>query len=388
MAKVARAAQVRLPPILWVVLVAAVILYGSLYPWRFETGSSQASPLAVLLHSRVHLWNRWAFRDAAINLALYVPLGLTAYLTLARRLPRWAALAAAVVLGLALSAGVEILQVYVPGRTTSLSDVVFNVAGTAAGAGAALVFQGALERRFQRYGAADLFLLAFWAGYQLYPLFPVFGRTKLRYAFWAMANTNSLSGVEVWATAAEWFAAALVLESLWGRLRGVWLLAAMACVPLRLFIVDRWLTLSEVLGAALALLLWCGLPERVRLRAALGMLASAILLRELEPFHFSADHSAFDWIPFRAALGSEPHNAALSMSRKTFEYGASVWLLRARGISYLRGGLAVTASLAILEAVQCMLPGRLAEITDPLVASIMACLLWLLSDSRSPRGLG
>lgn len=370
-------------------LVAALIAYGSLYPWHFEGGRDHVSPLSVLLHSPLRVWwNRWTFRDAAINVVLYAPLGLTAFLALARRLQGWAALAVSALLGLALSASIEVLQVYVPGRTTSLLDVVFNGAGTAAGALAALVFQRPLERRFQRYGAADLFLLAFWAGYQLYPLFPVFGRTRLRYALWAMVNTYSLSGIEVWAATTEWFAAALVLESLWGRLRGVWLLAAMACVPLRLFIVDRWLTLSEVLGAALALLLWCGLPEKVRLRAGFGMLASAIVLRELAPFHFSAQHSAFEWIPFRAALGSEPHNAALSMSRKTFDYGAAVWLLRAGGIPYFRGGAAVTASLAILEAVQCMLPGRLAEITDPLVAASMACLLWLLSDSGSRRGLG
>jgi VanZ family protein len=74
--------------------------------------------------------------------------------------------------------------------------------------------------------------------------------------------------------------------------------------------------------------------------------------------------------------------------RKAFEYGALVWLLRTRGISYVRAAVAVAGSLAVLEAVQRYLLGRTPEITDSVLTLLMALVLWRLSDFRSRRGLG
>jgi hypothetical protein len=268
--------------------------------------------------------------------------------------------------------------------------VVCDVTGAAAGAMAALVFHPELDtlarRKTGRYGPAGLLLAACWASYQLYPFFPVLTQTKLRASLDLLAGTASLSAVEVWANAAEWLAAALVLEAVFGRMRPRWLLAAMACLPLRLFIVERSVTLSEALGAALALLLWSLLPERKRLPAGLFLLAAAVVLRELSPFRLAMTPQAFSWIPFAPTFDSERQSAAVILLRKAFEYGAIVWLLRTRGISYARAAAAVAGSLAVLEAMQRYLPGRTPEITDSVVALLMALVLWRLSKHTAALG--
>jgi VanZ family protein len=372
-------------------LVIALIVYGSLYPWHFDFDRGGANPLWVLLHSWHRGIDRWVLRDAAINLLLYVPLGMAAFLAAARRHGRLVAFDAALLIALGLSASMEMIQIYDPGRTCSLFDVFCNVSGAAAGALAALVFQPGLaslaRRKPGRHGPAALLLAACWASYQLYPFFPPLSRTRLRASLELLAGTASISVVEVWANAAEWLAAALVLEALFGRLQLRWLLAAMACLPLRLVIAERSLTLGETLGAALALLLWSLLPEKKRLPAGAFLLASATLLRELIPFRLAETPQPFSWIPFAATFDSNRQSAVVVLLRKAFEYGALVWLFRTCGISYARAALAVAGSLAVLEAIQRYLPGRTPEITDSVLTLLMAMVLWRLSDFRSRRGL-
>jgi len=373
-------------------LVIAVIVYGSLYPWHFDFQVSGANPLWVLLHAWTPEFDLYAVRDAAINLALYFPLGMAAFLAVARRHGRLVAFSAALLLALGLSASMEMLQIYDPGRECDLFDVLCNVSGAAAGAVAALVFRPELERLARhkpgRYGLAALLLAAYWAGYQLYPFFPTPTRTKLRTSLALLAGSSSLSGVEVWANAAEWLAVALAMQAFFGRMRLRWLLAAMFFLPVRLFVEERWLTLSEALGAALALLFWSLLPERKRLPAGASLLASAIVLRELIPFRFAPTPHPFSWIPFAAIFHSNRLPAIVALLRKAFDYGALVWLFRTQGISYARAALAVAGSLAVLEAIQRYLPGRTPGVNDSVLALLMALLLWGLSDFRWRRGLG
>ena len=369
-------------------LVIALIVYGALYPWHFDFGRSGANPLWVLLHGWPQGIDRFVLRDAAINLLVYFPLGVAAFLAVARRHGRLVAFGAAMLMALGLSASMEMLQIYDAGRTCSIFDVFCDVSGAAAGALAALIFRPELERaalrKPGRYGPAGLLLAACWAGYQLYPLFPVFSQTKLRASLRLLAEPASFSAVAVWASAAEWLAAALVLEAIFGNLRSRWLLAAMACLPLRLFIVERSVTLGETLGAALALLLWSLLPGSKRLRADVFLLAAAVVLRELSPFHFARTPQPFFWIPFAAAFDPSRQFAAVVVLRKAFEYGALVWLFRSLGISYVRAAVAVAGSLALLEAIQRYLPGRTPEITDSVLALLMALVLWRLSSRATP----
>ena len=365
-------------------LVIALIVYGSLYPWHFDFDRSNTNPLWVLLHAWPQGIDRWALRDAATNLLLYFPLGMAAFLAAARRHGRLVAFDAALLIALGLSTSMEMLQIYDPGRTCSLFDVFCNVSGAAAGAAAALVFHPGLaslaRRKPGRHGSAGLLLAACWASYQLYPFFPLLSQTKLRASIEILVETASFSAVEVWANAAGWMAAALAMEAFLGRMRPRWLLAAMACLPLRLFIAERSLTLNEALGAALALLLWGLLPERKRLPANVFLLASATVLRELSPFHLADTPHPFSWIPFSATFESERQSAAVILLRKAFEYGALVWLFHTQGISYARAAVAVAGSLAVFETIQRYLPGRTPEITDSVVALLMALVLWRLSS--------
>jgi VanZ family protein len=361
-------------------VVAAFIVYGSLYPFRFDFGRTDASPLATLLHAWPARIDRFLWRDASVNVLLYFPFGLTAVLVLMRRLPRAAAALGTVGSGLVLSASIEMLQIFDSSRTCSLLDVACNLAGTVGGVCAALVFgqeiHGITRRHKGDRGAGGALMLAgCWAGYQLYPFIPLFSRGRLG-ANVARFLATPISLVEVFAGAAEWFAFALVMRAVAGRLKAPWLLLAMFCLPLRLLITERTLAPAELIGAGLAMLAWTYPAEGPRVRAAAGALAAAIVLRELSPFEFTAQARAMSWIPFAATLDGERLNAALVLLRKSFEYGALVWLLRASGLRYWSAGVWVGSALVLLETAQRYLPNRQPEITDAVIAGMLACILW------------
>jgi VanZ family protein len=354
----------------WLLLViVALILYGSLYPFHFDFDRTLESPVWVLLHSWPTRFDRFLFRDAVANVLFYAPLGFVAVLAFGRRW--WAAL----LLGTALSAGVEMMQVY-DVRTCSLFDVVCNVAGTAVGAVAGLLYSA---RR--RPGTASralplgpLIVGACWAGYQFYPFLPLLSRGHLGRALERFHGVP-FSPVEAVANTAEWFAAALVIQALWGRFPVGWFALTTLALPVRLLLADRALAPAEIAGAVMALLLWAVIPERRRRMVGTAGLALAILLRELTPFHFAAEAQAFSWMPFSASLGADRTPAVVVLFRKAFNYGAMVWLLSAAGT--LRVGVAVAAALFVLEWSQRYLPNHQPEITDAILVLIMTVpLLW------------
>jgi VanZ family protein len=373
-------------------LAAALIVYGSTYPWRFDFAHGPANPLAYLLRQWTWSLDRWVLRDVVINVLLYAPLGAAACLSVVRRHSRWAALGFAVAFAAALSASMEMLQAYIPGRNTSMLDVVSNMAGAAAGAIAALALRTRIERLTAPHAGpkgdtAAGFLLATWAAYQLFPLFPSLNRTKLSAELWRLAHPLVVSPVEIWASAAEWYAAGLAAEAFAGRRGPAWLWAAMLCLPVRLVVADRHVAVEEVLGAALGLLLLRAAPRPSR-AGALWLLGSAVAARGLMPFHFRSRPMPFSWIPFAGSLGNATWiAAAVVLLRKFYNYGALAWLLRGSGMSWHVAGLLLAAALMALETAQRWLPGHSPEITDAMLALVAAFVLARLSDPRHWRGL-
>jgi VanZ family protein len=308
-------------------------------------------------------------------------LGVAAFLAVARRYGHAVGLLFAVLFGTTLSACIEMLQVYDQYRSCSPADWLCNTLGALAGAVLAMVFGSrltAIMSSVGRRGApAGLLLAVCWAGAQLYPLIPQLSRGHLRFA-WAHFLATPVSWVTVFVGAAGWFVFALALRAVWGRLASGWLALAMLAIPARLFIADRAPAKSDILAGALALLLWAITSDHVRQGAAWLLLMAAIVLRELAPFHFTSAAHAFSWKPFAATIGADPAPSIEVILHKAFEYGAMVWLLRTGGIGYITGGVMVAAALAVMEALQCFMPGRQAEITDSVLALIMALTLRLL----------
>jgi hypothetical protein len=226
--------------------------------------------------------------------------------------------------------------------------------------------------------------LACWLGYQVFPLFPAWGRTSL-FNRLAALRSSPLSPVDSFVVFSEWIAVACLVDSIRkNKSKTIQSLALLLLlVPFRVILRGRTLTWSELVGAAVAFAAWLTLPRLWLRRAAPALLSCALVLGELSPFHFiaaSASHP-FIWVPFRSFFTTLWQDGFVTLFRKSFWYGSVLWLWRASGRSLLWTTSITAAALFLLEQAQVFLPGRTAEITDSLLAIVMAVVLWLLRDA-------
>jgi VanZ family protein len=370
-------------------IVIALILYGSLYPWEFHARNYGHNPLWILLHTWPAGFDRYLGWDVAVNITLYVPLGLFGYLAVSARASKAVRILAPLAIGLALSATIEMLQLFDDSRTCALTDVASNVAGTAAGIAVGAIYRVKLQRFLAARGADSLLrpsgallLLSCWLAYQLFPLFPSWGRTTLLHRLAAL-GTSAVSPVDTLVVFAEWLAVAFLLESIRKTKTDGILALLLLIVPARLILASRTLAWADFVGAIAAYAVWLWLPRIWLRRAAPFLLSGALILGELSPFHFAAQHGAraFNWVPFRGAFRSTWQDGFVVLFRKSFWYGSVLWLWRASGRSLAWATGLGAAALFVLERVQVYLPRRTPEITDAVLAALMGVLLWVLRDA-------
>ncbi len=358
------------------ICVITLIVCGSLYPWNFTP--APGDPWLVLLHS----WppSEWNLIGDASNVAIYVPLGAIAFLAAAQHFSKRAALVTATLTGLSISVCMEVLQFYVPGRGTDLIDVLFNSIGAALGALLAWRCRKP-GSRFQSL-AAPILLLGCWVLYHFFPFIPSIGfeRTTIELGMWF--HPLSFSLLDACQYAAEWLAAGMVLQRLFGHVRLWWAPAAFVIhFTARPVFISRPFVLEEILGLALAVLLWSWLPRRARLDP--WLLIAVALVREIAPFIGSSSHSSHAWIPFQVLFASMRGEAINFLFRVTFDYGAILWLWHCRGVSYRRAGIILACLLACAAAAKGFLSGSTISTTDPALVLLLALTLQELAPDSA-----
>jgi glycopeptide antibiotics resistance protein len=427
--------RLRLVTIL-LVLWALFIIYGTTIPFDFRFDAATAAQgwahaqLQVFGLSAAHHLSR---TDLFSNVLLFVPLGFLAFLTIrGRRRTPLASLLYSVGYGLALSLGVETLQLFSPLRTTAASDVLTNTLGAGLGAVSGGIWDAwgkkyALPRYEKeaalhpyRLLAAALVLVWILAGALPFNfsldvddlkralkgarLIP-FGSTFLGapvasdpLAWLAdVARFSLLGGFLAWACRRESHPKA-ALGRVLVAVSGATLTAL--CVELgQLAVVGRGTDLTVVvLAFAGALLgaLWMerGPNERSAAAAGLSVWLFVVLIERLAPFAWSLPHAAHwewrRWLPFfpyfeRLGLG------ALADFLRELGMGVPLGLLsfglwprrspRRVGLEFFLVGL-------VLEAAQLFLPARTADLTDALSLGLGAVLGVVLARFLAIRAAG
>ncbi|MDX2268453.1 MAG: VanZ family protein [Bryobacter sp.] len=338
---------------------ALALLFLSLYPWRFQFTQAPPSLSSLLSLTPPRTSGDWA--DSILNLLAYLPLGFLAAPRFAHR---------TLLLGFALSALVECLQVYLPGRHPSLRDLLLNTLGTALG----LLLFRRLSVRFPQLSLSPVLLSAWalWLTAIALPFLPVLRRSQLRILFDSLLHpTLSLERT---------LDHALILAFL------LQLTAFRYTLPI----------------AALALL-YSGFVYKLRFDYSLLLaLLLAPALQRLSPrwlavlwlpwlawkqFHFYPGQplpASFAFIPF-AGLAADPLLILRTLSTKALLYGGAIFTLLRSRIPALHAFSSVSLLLACGEWAQLSLPGRTPESTDPLLALLFGWWFWKGPPQVSPQ---
>jgi VanZ family protein len=372
---------------IWLIVVA-LIVYGSLYPFHFRDPHLAASPLWVLAHSWPTGFDRFVVRDIVVNLLIYIPVGLMGFLALRQHRGTLFAALGSILFALVLSSSMEMTQLFAVSRTCSAQDLLVNLSGAALGVAVGNMQRQSLQRFMTRADTASFFrpsgtllILYTWFAYQVFPLFPHLSRTGVSDKLHILWSAGSVTPVQTITYFIEWLVVARLLESLLGTMYTRWLIPLLALVvlPAKLLIVGRTFTWSEVIGAGLACICWSlilvGYAGRTAVLAYL--VVGVLILQGLAPYHWSSAANPFSWVPFRGFLDADREFGLLSFLRKCFWYGTAIWLFRAAGWRLARAAVFVAVVLGVIEVVQIHLPGRVAEVTDPVLALVLAAILGL-----------
>jgi VanZ family protein len=360
----------------WLVLATVLlILYGSLFPFRFSS----------LRH--VDLWGnigslsltRASRGDVVANVLLYGPLGLCLMLAWPAQWTRLKGLIWAVLLGALLSLFVELLQVHASSRVSSLTDLALNAAGAAIGAFAAIVYL-AIGSTIRIPGLAagrpdpvPVGLIALWLAFRLAPFVPTIDWQKYKDALEPLLLTPELAWFDVLRYLAGWLVVGYAVRQVWRRDCALYALLVIAGLVLfgRVMVVGKTLSASEVAA------LFAGIPlaavsiaisDRRRTLVLAIMLIGVIVVSGLEPFELQMRAQTFSWVPFMNSLNNNLEVNYSALLEKCFWYSALIWLLMRRGLGVATAAFATAFLLALIELAQLWIPGRSAEITDPLLA--------------------
>jgi len=377
----------------WLVLATIVlILYGSLFPFRFSSLRD------------VDLWGmitglgfaRTSRGDVVANLLLYMPLGLCLMLAWPARWTRTRGFIWSVAFGTLLSLLVELLQVHASSRVSSLTDLVLNAAGTAIGALGAIIYlaMGSTIRlpgtTAGRPHPVPLGLIALWLAFRLAPFVPTIDWQKYKDALKPLFFEPQLLWFDVLRYTIGWLVVGYAVRQVWRREYSVFALVFLAVVVLvgRVVVVGKTLAASEVAAlfacipiAALLIVL----PERRRALILSLLLVIIIALAGLKPFTLQVQGHNFSWVPFMSSLNDSLEVNYSILLEKCFWYFALIWLLTRRGMSVLVAAISTAVFLGIIEAIQVWIPGRSAEITDPLLALCGGVLLAILGTPTTQR---
>ncbi len=372
-------------------VVVFLIVYGSLFPFRFESAG-----IASLAELRAALpWARTTRSDIVANLLLYLPFGACLAWMLAARFGAAAALAGAVLAAALLSTAIEIAQIYETRRVASLADVTFNTLGAAAGGALALVLRAAgrslgrhpLDRVLAQPIAAALVVL--WVSYRLVPFAPVLGPGEWLEGI-APLWRERWGAWETVLWLVPWLVVGQALTALSRDRSGVRpLFVAMVVVAAGLVVLSgKSLVPAEGLAMLLALALTWAL-DRLEEPAAAGLLAfclAALLVADgLRPFEFRLGQDPFSWVPFADSLVRYRSTNLPAMLERCFTYGALVWLLARSGRAPLSATALAGSIVLAVEVLQTWLPGRTADITDPLLVVAAGGLLALFEGRPAGR---
>ena len=298
-----------------------------------------------------------------------MPVGAAGHLAFRRHGSRFWAVAGPVILAAALSTSVEILQIFQPLRTSSLVDVVANILGSAAGVLVGLVLAFRADRaqvRLTRDPVAAALLLI-WIAWLLFPFIPVLSHSLLLQKAQIFVAAPVEQPLRVLTSTAAWLIVGRLLAAEGVRMPVAWLCLSILLIPTQLVAVGRQPLLADVFGAAAGVVAYALSSPRT----AAGVLLACVAVRGLAPFDWTAAQP-MNWVPFAALLSASWPRASLVLIEKCFFYGASVWSLHAAGIRLWSATAAMCTLLMIIELFQTRLSGRTPEITDPIIALLLA----------------
>ena len=369
------------PLLFFLAIVATLMVYATLFPFRFSS-----------THSEFLTWSpaddRGNWLDVLLNLYFFLPFGLLCGIRF--RSQSGYLLSFFTAMGISLS--VEIAQAYIPGRYSSFRDVFLNTVG--AFAGMLIAHLPIFDRQLITIGLRNalanrgaLILLSFWSIYQFFPFIPLFKLRTLSRVLDSPIPWTGLHFETVELAVFSCFAVGIWAEYNSPRSTIFFAMLMTLLTPGQIFLWGRNVPLEDIAASILgwSVGLWLARrPTRPSPRVLAAIAIGFLLWRELHPFIWQPEAwHGFSWTPFKATFENGRDGAIRILAIKCFIYWFTLRQIhKATGIPLWRCAAAMAAFFLVAETGQCFQPGRTPEITDSLLCLLGAVPFLNLDGSQ------
>lgn len=373
------------------VLVIGFIVYGSLFPFNFQ---STPQPFEQLFGD----WDPFHQRSDAIdNFLLFLPLGVALYFSFKRFPERMiAALASWLILGVLL----QVAQLYLPGRVASLTDSFWNALGLIAG----IVFAHLLSPWLRRHASQiqypqdrfALFMVVAWLIYESFPFVPTLEIVELRNHVKTFFYPPPFEWMRLWQhlLGALLGTIALLRAQLSQQRLFTLIVATIVLICLEIFVAYGDLRRETMLGMSIGLLLGERLEYKLRNQVwyVVMIIAScAYLTTVLLPFRDQPADGSFTLTPFALLLWFGNTKAVSPTAYEALAIGSLLWA----GLSSQRLLLTrqkwlwptlIALLLLVLEGVRTFVAGFHGDTTPLIILATLTPFALALERQHNPSG--
>lgn len=253
---------------LLLLLVAALITYGSLYPFRFSLVAVDSAAIAAFLNSLDAPSGRG---DILGNVVLFIPFGFLGMLALPPRSNRATRILSTVITGFVLSTALQVAQLYLPSRTAVLVDVVWNMVGLGMGIVVAMpkFVQGMVANQSVTSTAfIPAVIIAAWLAARLAPFVPSIDWQEWKDSLKPLLLDPSFDLRSFLRQAPAWLATACLSAAAFGERRISLKFALLIAVTfaLEVIIIDNTLSFTAVVSASSSFLVFALAVKHLRRR--------------------------------------------------------------------------------------------------------------------------
>ncbi|MCD2452519.1 VanZ family protein [Methylicorpusculum oleiharenae] len=357
-------------------LTVFLIFYGSVYPFNFHYVPFERDTLLGQLYQQDNIFG---LGDLIANIVLFVPYGALGILRHEfHRLPLKKAISLAFY-GIIFSAALQLVQIYLPERVLSYSDVIWNMLGLFIGIGVGWAIRKktnlAPSRLSYWYTPPGLITVA-WLSSQLIPFIPTlqfnFIKDNLKHLLELPLSLNEIFfALIAWLTVGYWLTQS-------HKFTFFALLVAFT-VGSKLIILNSDLSINFIIGSLFSILLLYPFKQLIAKNLLTIVLASSLFLlltiKGLTPFEFTSEPKSFLWLPFSGFLEGSMLVNAQNLCEKTFLFGSIIWLIKTTSSSIKASAVLVCIWVFIIELLQIFISSHTPEITDVLLVLFIAYLL-------------
>lgn len=357
-----------------------MIAYGSLYPFNFQFEHHDFKELLGLDFDRGGLFK---LGDLLANVVLFIPYGFFGFIVTtigANKLIRLLAIAFG---GILFSVLLQFLQLYLPDRVVSVSDVVWNTLGIILGITMGAIswrWLSSVDRKIKNWYSPQGFLVVSWLAFELIPFVPTLQVDLIRDNIKSFLNTP-FSTIEMLLHLVAWITVGYLIRSISNK-NLIFPMLILLTLGAKIVLVANQITPSALIGGILAILFWWPFVRYIKEHNKIVMLPifliSIVSLNALAPFEFKAQTASFGWLPFSGFLDGSMLLNSQALCEKFFLYGSIIWFVRTTTSSFKAAAIFVAFWTLLIEITQLFVKHHTPEITDPILVAIVAFILHLI----------